>query len=96
MEGLGCQLWSLISSLTPLTNSTSILCLPIETLETSIPFAGLFLPNENQFPLTENQFPLTEIQFPLTENKFPLAEIQFPLTENQFPQNENDIHSHVC
>ena len=36
---------------------------------TSIPFAGLFPPSENQFPLTEIQFPLTEIQFPLTENK---------------------------
>ena len=51
----------------------------------SIPFAGLFPPNEEidlyYFPLTENQFPLTENQFPLTENQFPLTEIQFTLTK---------------
>ena len=33
----------------------------------TIPFAGLFPPSENQFPPTEIQFPLTEIQFPLSE-----------------------------
>ena len=51
----------------------------------SIPFAGLFPPNENHFFLTENKFYLTEIQFPLTENQFPFTEKQFPLTDNRFP-----------
>ena len=59
---------------------------------TSIPFACLFPPSENQFPLTEIQFPLTEIQFPLTEIQFPLTEIQFPLTEFQFPPTEIQFH----
>ena len=54
----------------------------------SIPFTGLFPPNETQFPPTETQFPPTEIQFPLTEIQFPLTEIHFPLTENQFPLTE--------
>ena len=52
-------------------------------MDTTIPFAGLFPPSENQFPPNEIQFPLTEIWFPLTENQFPFTEIQFPLTESK-------------
>ena len=57
----------------------------------TIPFAGLFPPNEIQFPLAENQFPLNEIQFPITESQFPLNEIQFPFNEIQFPLTENQF-----